>query len=241
MNIAFDMTPRQTSRFFEQALRSNAELELETRATGQVCEFPGKLDGREGSLLRVRVESLPPSGLPLSMIGAFCDVRVQVDGQLYLFSAGVMDVLDGGLPVYLMLGTPETIQVANRRRFQRRAIPVAAQVRIAVAGQQPAHVALLADVSVEGMSCSLPNPESDLHLSIGDSALLSFELPGFDRRFELPAVICNKSVTPDKQLMTLGFEFAVSEKDPTVQQTYQKYCVAFHEMMSSALNTDGNS
>lgn len=238
MHSAFELTPRQSARLVEQALRARAALEIEPRTALDGHVIHGTLDGREGNLLSVRLAPAEGDGLPTGLVGVFCDVHMVQSEQLYCFSTCVLDVSDTGSPVYLLLATPEFVQVSNRRRFERHSVPVAAQVRIAPQSPSPTYVALLADVSVVGLACSLPNPTDDQALLIGDPVRLNFELPGLDRSFDLPAIVCNKSVTADKQLLTLGLEFAVPPGERDARETYERLKAAIYSMTAEAARTD---
>ena len=234
MDIALEMTPRQSGRVLEQAVRGRVAVVIEPRGERAGEPLHGTVDGREGNLLSVRIEQ-QESELPAGLIGMFCEVRMTASGQHYLFSSCVLDLSDISSPVYLLLAVPSTIHVANRRRFERYSVPTAAQVRLqAPAGSSRAQfTALLADVSAEGIACSMSAPTDDDPLLVGENVNVSFELPGYDEHFELSGSICNRSLTPDKQLLTLGVEFAPAANTGAQQRSLERLQAALYEIMNA--------
>jgi len=234
MEIALEMTQRQSRRVIEQAVRGRVSVVIEPRVGTQGATIHGTVDGREGNLLSVRIEQASESDPPSVLIGTFSEVRLAVAGQHYLFTTCVLDVSDATTPIYVLLAVPNTIQVANRRRFERYSVPTAAQVRMRRAGAQgPEFVALLADVSADGMSCSLSAPKEDDALLVGEPLDVVFELPGYDEHFDLPGTVCNRALTPDKQLLTLGLEFTGSASDPTQRRSIERLQAAMYEIMNT--------
>ncbi|MBW7906817.1 MAG: PilZ domain-containing protein [Phycisphaerae bacterium] len=233
MDIALEMTPRQSGRVLEQAVRGRVAVVIEPRGERAEAPLHGTVDGREGNLLSVRIEQRE-SELPAGLIGMFCEVRMTASGQHYLFSSCVLDLSDISSPVYLLLAVPSTIHVANRRRFERYSVPTAAQVRLQPAGSSRAQfTALLADVSAEGIACSMSAPKDDDPLLVGENVNVCFELPGYDENFELGGSICNRALTPDKQLLTLGIEFAPAAGTGAQQRTMERLQAVLYEIMNA--------
>jgi c-di-GMP-binding flagellar brake protein YcgR len=174
--------------------------------------------------------------LPLTvLIGAFCEVQTILSGELYTFTTCVLDVVEDGFPGRVLMAIPETIQVANRRQFERTNATVASQVRLRTDAQAAPAVGLLANVSADGVACNLPGTTLDQALVLGDEVLVSFELAGFDGLFELPAILANKTVTRDRRQLSLGLKFNVRADDPTAQHTLERVRAALYELMT---NTD---
>ncbi len=239
MQLSIDLTPRQAARVLEQALRAGADLELEPRNLPDSNPLHGKLLGREGELLAVQVHDAP-SSVPLSvLIGAFCEVGTVLSGELYRFSTYVMDVVDDPPPRRLLMVVPETIQVANRRQFERTNATVASQVRLWVGSQTAPAVGLLANVSADGLACNLPGTTLDSELALGDELRVHFELAGFDGVFELPAVLCNKILTRDTQQLSLGMNFNVRPDCPPDRNALERLRAALQELMANSTDMDG--
>lgn len=238
---AFDLSPRQAARVLEQALRTRATVEVETRQLPDDSFIHGILEKREGRILEMLVESIPPGVWPAGLTGAFCEVRVRLSEHVYLFTTFIPEVLEETRPLRLRLAVPEVIQVANRRRFERLCVPAAAQVHIQARQRAQVHVGLLADVSASGLSCAIPTPEHDEVLLVGDVLHVTFELPGFDEKFELPVVVCNKALSRDRQLLTIGLEFHVAGGDPSASAHLERLQAALCEMISDSTGADERS
>jgi c-di-GMP-binding flagellar brake protein YcgR len=239
MQLAIELTPRQAARVLEQALRAQAGLEIEPRNLPADQPLQGKLIGREGELLCVEVLGGPLT-LPLSvLIGAFCEVRTALSGELYMFTTCVFDAVESAVPPRLLMVLPEAIQVINRRQFERTNATVASQVRVQVSGQPAPFVGLLANVSADGLACNLPETTLDETLSLGDELRVSFELAGFDEIFELPAVVCNKMLARDQQQLLLGLKFDVRPDDPLAQHGLQRLRAALFQLMANFTDMDG--
>jgi hypothetical protein len=241
MQFAIDLTPRQTARVLEQALRAGAELQIEPRnlPAGQVMR--GKLLGRELDLLAVQLVEDGQRPPLHALIGAFCEVRTQLSGELYLFSSCVLDVVAHPTARRALITAPNTIQVANRRRFERTNAAVASQVRIWIGTQKVPAVGLLANVCADGLACSLADTTLDAALALGESVRVRFELAGFDEWFELPAVLCNKEVSRNQQQLSLGLGFNASPDDPAAQAALMRVRTALLQLMTDPLDKDGKS
>lgn len=240
MQPAIDLTPRQAARVLQQALRARAELEVEPRNLPEGELLQGKLVGREGDLLWVEMRGERP-GVPLSvLIGACCEVQTVLSGELYLFSTYVLDVHEDSVPGRVLLVVPEAIQVANRRQSERTNITVASQVRIWTVAQEVPALGLLANVSADGLACKLPGMELDKVLALGDRVRISFEIAGFDELFELPALLCSKSLTPETQQLSLGLKFDVRSDDPVAQHTLMRVRTALFQLTANSTDMDGD-
>lgn len=231
MEMTFDLTPRQAARVLEQALRAQAAADLEVRSLREGESLRGVLEARDGALLRVRVELPPGRPAPLAFVGAFCEVRVQLSGQAYWFSTCIVDVGEGA-PTYFTLEAPATIQVFNRRRFERQTVQVATKVKLLPVGHAPV-IGLLEDIGSHGLACTVATDEGNEAVFIGDALRMIFELPGVDEPFETVAVACSKSCSKDKQLLTCGFEFAPDPSDEAALATLQRLRAALFAMMNN--------
>ncbi len=236
---AFDLSRRQAARVLEQVMRTRAPLELEARPLPQDSFIRGFLESREGQALEMMVESIPPGVWTSSLTGAFCEASTRVFEHQYLFTTFILEVLEEARPLRLRLAVPEVVQVANRRRFERLCVPAAAQVHIEARPQGREYAGLLADVSASGLSCSIPAPEHDEVLLVGDPLHVTFELPGFDERFELPVVVCNKTLSRDQRLLTVGLEFQVPAGDAGAAAGLERLQAALCEMISDSTGRDG--
>lgn len=239
MILALDLTPRQIARVLEQALRNRAKLEIEPRGGATPRLLDGVLEAREGNLLRVEVRP-DENGPPLdSLIGSFCDVRMVLSKQLYLFSSCVIDVLDTAAPVRLTLAAPEDVQVANRRKFLRYRLGKTAQVRVwpAADAAEP-FIGELYDVSRDGLACLLPKGEAHEALLLGDEVRLALNFQGAEPCFELAATVCNKMPAPEEGQWLLGVEFLQrAELKPALERLW----TVLNALFTQSLNTEKNA
>jgi hypothetical protein len=240
MEFTFDLTPRQAARVLEQALHTKAKIDLEVRSLRDGDSLHGALESRDGALLRVRVDLPAGRTPPLAFVGAFCEVRVHMGSQAYWFSSCIVDVSESH-PVYFTLESPSLIQVFNRRRFERQSVQIATKVKLLPAGGLPAIVGLLEDIGTHGLACTLAMDEANEALLIGDPIRISFELPGVDQPFETTAIVCSKSCSKDKQLLTAGFEFAPDPNESTAQNTMTRLRQTLFAMMNNRGKTDDES
>jgi len=239
MRMTLELTKRQTARVIEQAIRGAARLEIEPRHRADAPPLVGILRSREENRLRVDLDPEQIDFEPAVLMGVFCEVRLTLLNEMYLFTSCILDFADLTDVRRLQLALPDTIQVANRRKFERTNATVASQIRIWPEGQTSASVGLLQNVSAIGLACILPSVELDDALLLGDRVRVNFELAGFDENFELPACVCNKALTPKKDQLTLGLEFAVPAEDDVAQHTLDRIRAALFEMMTGLSNLDG--
>ncbi|WP_320046871.1 PilZ domain-containing protein [uncultured Ilyobacter sp.] len=241
MQLAIDLTARQAARVVEQAVRAQPEIELEPRNLPEDEPLRGKLIGREGEMLAVELASMRAATPLAVLMGAFCEIRVQLSGEMYLFTTHVLDAAEDGKQQRIMIAQPDMVQVLNRRGFERTNATVASQVRVRVPSQPSPAIGLLANVSPDGLACNLPGTALDHALALGDELRVSFELAGFDEIFELPCVLRNKDIMRDKQQLFLGLEFNVRTGDKADELGLQRLRAALYELMTDMTNLDGES
>lgn len=237
MQPAIDLTPRQGARVIEQALRAKAELEIEARSLPADQVLKGRLVARDGELLAIQLSDVPAQ--PELLVGAFCDVRTSLSNELYLFTTFVMAVPEEDHGRRILVAMPDQVQVANRRRYERTNATIASQVRIWTARASAPTIGLLANVSADGLACHLPGTGLDAELALGDSLRVSFELAGFDEIFDLPAVLCNKQLMPERQQLLLGMKFNPRPDDPVARHTLERLRAALVELTTNLFDTDG--
>jgi len=239
MQLAIDLTPRQAARVLEQALRARVELEIEPRCFPEDKPFIGLLSGREGELLDVAIPRLHPRVAIRALIGAFCEIQMTLSGELYNFTTCVFDIHEKDDARRLLFTIPEFIQVRNRRQFERTDATVASQVRLWLKGQPAPSVGLLANVSADGLACTLPGTGLDKDLVLGDELQVAFELAGFDEQFALPTILHNKDLTKDKSQLVLGMQFNVQAENPNEQDALERLRAALYELMTNSTDMDG--
>lgn len=233
MQAVIDLTPRQASRVLEQALRTQGRFEIEPRTRSDDRVLAGSLVGQDGNLLRVDLDPADGPLPPYQLIGAFCDVRTVLMGQLYLFSTCIVDVVDRSAPVRLILALPETMYVANRRRFERQTLAGFSQVRLWPTEAKVPYIGELCNISGDGLACRMIRGELDELLFVGDEARVQFEIRQTGESFDLPVTVCNKTVTQDTQQLIIGLEFVPGSGDATTQFALEQLRAALCELATN--------
>jgi len=148
MSYAIDLSPRQSSRTLEQAVRHQAKVLLEPRIwddvapltctiepppppdpnrteTGRLIALLCELNQTDNdSLLRAAAQSRAGDILDAfhRLVGTYCDLAIQIGEHVFLASADVVKI-DVPPPqsdaLHLYLSAPTTLQVVQRRRYRR--------------------------------------------------------------------------------------------------------------------------
>jgi hypothetical protein len=220
MLAVIDLTHRQANRVLEQALRTRAQVELEPRRGDR--SLLGQLAGREEGLLRVDLHDYGQDWTLTALTGAFCDVKAILSGQLYLFCSCIVTVAESTVPQRLLLSVPDMIQVANRRRFDRYALPQPPRIDVMIDGAEAGLPGLLCEVGLGGLGCELPRREADDRLLIDDVVRVRFELPNVGLPLELSASVCIKAAGTDEGHLRVGLEFQIPPPGHADEPAYQR-------------------
>jgi hypothetical protein len=203
-----DLTERQAARVLEQAVRTRTRVEIEARLReGVMC---GTLAERHSHLLRVELHDQGRDWPLAGLVGAFCEVQTVLSGQLYLFSTCIVDAADNSVPQHLLLAVPEVVQVANRRRFDRKTTPEHVELQLWVAGSPQTFTGTLSSIGFGGLGCRLLRRELEELLLIDDEVRVRFRLPWVGAACELKATVCGKTRTGDGEHLDVGLEFRMS-------------------------------
>ncbi len=241
MQLARELTPRQAARTLEQALRCGAAVTLEPRNVRQTHALTGVLSGLTRSTLDVQVGAVPPEVRSVLLPGVYCDAHIRTDGDLFLFTTWIQEIGEASDGLRITLVTPESVGMANRRRYERTNATIVSQVRIWAPHSQAPAVGLMCNVSPTGLAALFPGTELSDQVLIGDSLRVQFELPGVDGCFELSATACNKSISRDVKQLTLGVEFAVGPDDRAGQAALSRLWTVLGEMMLDMDNLEGDA
>jgi hypothetical protein len=246
---SLDLTPRQAGRAIEQALRNHARFVIEPRALEDGEILSGVLRQRqrerEHELLVVDLDTqqqtshaAPVGDRCLSLAGSYCEVRTMLSAQLFLFSTHIVDVDFTSTPARMRLAAPGSVQVVNRRRFERTATTVTSTVRIWPSAGPPL-TGQMENIGANGLAVNLPDMEADDRLLLGDEIRVQFDLAGASGRFEMSAIVCHKLLLAGRGQMQVGIEFAPRGQDVTEQQTLDRLRNVLFEMMIDLSGTEG--
>ncbi|MEP0843897.1 MAG: PilZ domain-containing protein [Phycisphaerae bacterium] len=170
-----------------------------------------------------------------ALVGTYCDCCLHLAQNRYLFSADVTSVelgsklsggSYGGIQVYLT--RPETIQVAQRRRFRRIQLPQSSQIEIRWRnddGSTGGGVGWLYNIGQDGIACRTDTLLAD-RLWIGQEVALDFSLrPGEPEHYRLNGIVCNKTPSGSADRTILGIQFAAGpgqESTAPVREALQR-------------------
>jgi len=221
VKYAIDLSPRQAARVFEQGVRSHATILLEPSVWGYFDGLKGFVASGDPNTLMVEITEPPPQPLE-GVRGLYCDVEMLLGGHRYMFCADIIDVRQLSDRPTLVLSRPNTLQVAQRRRFRRAGLAEPSAVHLVPPnGQANAQVALLFNISPEGMACRATRETADAVL-IGDVVSVAFELPGCSHHFELCATVCNKTPAATDERIILGMQFLRDAPDAPTAEALQR-------------------
>jgi hypothetical protein len=237
MAYAIDLSPRQSSRTLEQAVRHHAEILVYPRllaASDPIVsrlisiETPIGWQSRRPCLVLEAYNGIPipqpdpaggepEAGAIESLIGSYCDVTMQLGENRYLFCTDVVAVQgpsSPGVRPRIYLARPETLQVAQRRRAWRFRPAQSSRVEmtwINAENSKTEGIGWLCNVSSEGLACRTENNVAE-QLGIGEQIGLAFALtPGDPERFVMDAVLCNKTPAGTEGTMILGLQFLIGQ------------------------------
>jgi hypothetical protein len=256
MVYAIELSPRQSARTIEQALRHCCEVVLQPRiwpedltVAGQLLSGPNLARPAQAEWLTLQLawepggltgdeSAIPTKEQLMQLEGTYCDAHFQLSEHRYLFSS---DILRVEWPQHsapqVQVERPKSLQVAQRRRSWRFQPARSAQVELRWTrdGQVPAgSVGWLCNVSAEGLACRTEARVAD-QLWIGDQVVVEFTLgPGDPEPYILDAVLCNKTPAGSPGRVILGVQFASGpEHEDTVraagllrQQLLARYAAA---------------
>jgi hypothetical protein len=234
MQGILDLTRRQAVRVLEQALRARARVEIEP--CGSDKAIGGCVAGREGDLLRIDLQDHGRDWPLTPLAGAFCEVSMVLSGHMYRFSSCVVTAEQGAATQRLMLTAPATVQVCNRRRYDRRSYSEPPVIQVFTQGQCDALIGTINEIGLGGLACCLPGA-ADEELLIDEVVRLRFQLPGGGEFFELSACVCLKNAEHKGDDLTIGVEFCpdscraggLGRLRQALAQEYTGRCTEDHE------------
>lgn len=240
MLMTLELSERRAVRVLEQALRLRAKLEIEPLP--DICPelIWGSVEGRTDNLLHVQLHD-GLRGTPMSaLVGAMCDVRTILSGELYLFSTMIVDTQENAHPRRLVLAVPRAIRFANRRRFARHAPTDAIDVLVRSSESAEPALGELINIGPNGLACVLTQEFSE-HLLLGEPVQVAFELPWAGEKFGFVATVCNKNRSCDGENIIVGVEFNANDAAPESHVMLQRLRDLIQRETENLIETDGMS
>jgi len=236
MRFLFDLGLSQSNRVIEQAVRCRAKITLEPRSWPDHEALPVVVLGSDERLLRV--ETVAEHDLPLeSLVGVHLDAQMTLGQTLYLFDSHLAEIDYDRTKAVLLLDRPKTLQVTQRRRFQRKALRPTCQVRLdpKPGGNGGPVSGELLNLSPDGMACRLVEEAAE-PIPVGQRLHVAFCLQDAEPGFEFDAVLTNKSHAGSEGNFILGLAFRAGPKDRRAKAERERLCNFLYNQ-SSALVT----
>lgn len=240
MLATLDLTSRQLARVLEQAARTQCKIGIEPRPGSSEVALTGCVERREDQLLLIALHDTGVDRSLMTLTGAFCDVKMSLSGQLYLFTTCIVDALENSIPQRLLLAAPEVIQVVNRRKFARKQVSAPVTVSLWPQNANKPVQGELRNIGVHGLGCQIDGEEPDNLLFIGDPVRVQFRLQPRPEVFDLTAVICSKNPTGKPDQRIVGLEFCLEGRQAPPRETLEHLYAVLCEEMLSLDETDGD-
>ncbi|MFH1747402.1 MAG: PilZ domain-containing protein [Planctomycetota bacterium] len=213
MLATIDLTHRQAKRVIEQALRNNGKMDIELRSNAG--SFTGNLVKHQDDMLHVALQDEGGGNTLAPLIGSFCEIKIVLSGNLYLFSSCIVDATEDTTPRTLLLAVPDVAQVCNRRRFDRRTSEHSIVVQLWAPGAADPFIGTLNNIGLAGLSCRMPREGLEQLLLIEDEIPLRFQFPNCGPPFDLMAIVCVKTPTSNGEFLNIGLEFFIPDDNET--------------------------
>lgn len=239
MRFTYDLSPGQSERIIEQAIRHHAEVILAPRAWTDDGGLDARLCGREGELLILECP-LSQDGTTDTLIGVHIDAQMVLGGTLYLFDTHLVDVDHAEPGTLLLIATPAVLQVAQRRRFQRRTLMSKCNVRLTGGrdDEQWASTGRLLNLSGDGMACRIDEATAK-RLKTGDTLHVQFHPAEADTPFEFSSAVTNLSEAGSEGFALLGLQFQLSPEDVISQESRKRLCDMLYARLVAASMVEG--
>jgi len=191
MNWVSRLEPDKVDEVLEQAIRTQAQVVLELVGFKGATINGFIVSGDDQAILMEVTGRLPFPVGQLTEAGG--EARLYMDKR-YSFAAKIRAVRKVGETLSLALNRPTAVGLVERRRFQRARLAPSSRVVLHWTrdGQAHQHVAVMLNVSVEGLACRLESAAASL-LEPQTTLRVRFSLPGGSHRFDLPATVCNRT------------------------------------------------
>lgn len=216
---AYDISPRQSSRLVELAVRNSAMVKLNLKTDPEI-ELTGIVFSAGPESLWIEPEQQGDLGDQL--ITVCCDGELSLGETRYLFAGSILAISRDEQHYQLEITRPDALQVIQRRRFLRADLIESTTVDL-LAIDQPVDAedaltaGILLNLSVGGIACRITTAVAD-QLTDGQRIGIRFELPGDPQPFYLPARVTNKTPAGSDGQMVLGLEFEITPKSPQAQR-----------------------
>jgi len=210
METAFKLTRQAAKQTVDAAVRTHAQVVLESAAFGNATLNGLLISGDDHALL---IEITGEPALNVDQIeGVSCEGQMYADRR-YRFTATIMAVPGWGKTRAVAITRPTALSVMDRRRFLRTPLAPPTTVLLAwgASDAQHSHRVSLLNISADGMACRV---RDDVLFAIerNEPIRVSFELPDADCGFRLAARLTN-TVPGSEGSTIIGLQFTAAKED----------------------------
>ncbi|UCD30591.1 MAG: hypothetical protein JSV03_09030 [Planctomycetota bacterium] len=276
MPYAIDLSPRQSLRTLEQAVRHGAEVILHPCILPDGITLTCRTEAMESSKVansikkclvlipvinketigakKTNADGAGSSGKNmqyedfLALVGTYCDAQIILGENRYLFSSDVIGIQAPTSPdgkTRIALSHPDTIQLAQRRRYRRFQPARSTQVQLWWTNNDNSNgngIGWLCNVSENGFACRADLQVTE-QLGIGEQIRAEFSLgPGEQEQFALDAILCNKMPAGTQGKMILGLQFAhdpeYADQNQSIKALRQQLLARFASMANATEGAD---
>lgn len=204
--FAIDMNRTQSHRIIEHALRVRAEVSVWPCTQADERPVAGPLAGRTDAGLVIQATH---DSAPLPLVSAYCEAGFRLDDARFMFSTHIIHVAQDENACRLEIALPDSIQVLQRRRYQRRELRGNATIKIAPpnGAARGAIAAALLNIGPGGLACRCDRASAD-RFGIDAPVRVSFALREGNMAFEFDAHIRGKTSGAEPEHLILAVAFA---------------------------------
>jgi len=223
MQFTFHLSPQQSSRVIQQAVRHRAEVVLEPRGWALDDTLETTLHACDAEVLVV--EASDRSEHPLEDLpGMHVDAQIVLGLTRYLCDTHVVDLdRPTGRRAQIVLARPRVLRVTQRRRFRRMMLRPSCRVRlqpIEAPTAEPVAGELL-NLSVDGLACRVEQGAAQ-KVRIGDKMHVAFCPSEAERGFAFGGILRNKTYGASIGHVILGVEFLPEDQDEQARSNRER-------------------
>lgn len=206
--FAIDIDRAHSQRVIEHALRAGLEVSIWPNVHGDERPLIGPLVGyTEPGLVMQAAGDVPKDRLPL--VSEYCEAGFRIEDARFMFTTNVLEVARAPGGYRLEIARPESLQVLQRRRYQRRDLHENSTVSLSPlqgGSRDPVEAALL-NIGPGGLACRSALNAADRFV-VGAPVRVRFALPNHDGEFRLDGRVRSKTRAAQSDHLILSVEFS---------------------------------
>ncbi len=208
-SVVIDLGVGPSARLLERAVRGHVPVRLEVKSQDDAPALSVRMAQQLDDALLVQIDQ-PADALPLE--STYCDASFALDGQEYMFTTVVQEVIAGAQPPTLRIARPKVVHAWQRRRFLRAAFADSAAIYLGKHNSfdVPEAEGRILNVSQDGVACRVHARYAD-HRAVGEAVSVQFTIGALPEVLQLNAVIRSKTPGGTPGAIILGLQFEECE------------------------------